>query len=168
MQFLFLLLLCVIPALIYAYLYVADHPIADFADINAIRIGKGVDVVLVQEDVSSVKYGPGTNGVQFEIMARQLYITRKWPVGRGKVYITCNHLKLIHLGSSSTVICKEMTGEEIELIMEAGSRIDFKGNVQTLKVNNNNGSLSISENYALQNTPENKNGTFTAIYRSII
>lgn len=133
---------------------------------SALRIQKGIHVYVTNGEMSSIAVSGNPDKLKVVCNGRRLRIKKALFAPDMDVYITCADLRKIRAEYGAQITCTNMRGENLELLMDENTQVQFSGNVAQLRVVNKNGSLRLSNNYRLEQQLYDYKGNFTDIYVS--
>lgn len=133
---------------------------------SALRVDKGLRVFVTTGNEQSITTSGNPNAIRVVCNGRRLKIKKALFAPETDVYITCTDLRKIRAEYGAYIICTNIHGEQLEILMDEHARVQFSGDVDQLRVVNKNGALQLSNNYQLDQQLYDYKGNYTDIYVS--
>ena len=133
---------------------------------DAIRVEKGITVILQQGDEPAVKVADQIDAKAINIRCKgaQLRISKKMFRKHTTVYVTCSELTKIRACYGAQVIANDISGEQLELIVDENAVVYLEADVDLIKSTNRNGLINITGDYRAEKGLFDYNGRYSVIY----
>ena len=133
---------------------------------DAIRVEKGITVILQQGDIPGVNVADhkDANAINIRCKGAQLRISKKMFRKQTTVYVTCSELTKIRACYGAQVIANDLSGEQLELIVDENAVVYIKADVDLNKSTNRNGLINITGDYHVEKGLYDYNGRYSVIY----
>ncbi|MBP8250308.1 MAG: DUF2807 domain-containing protein [Chitinophagales bacterium] len=133
---------------------------------DAIRVEKGITVILQQGDIPGVNVADhkDANAINIRCKGAQLRISKKMFRKQTTVYVTCSELTKIRACYGAQVIANDLSGEQLELIVDENAVVYIKADVDLIKSTNRNGLINITGDYHVEKGLYDYNGRYSVIY----
>lgn len=133
---------------------------------DAIRVEKGITVILQQGDEPGVYVAneQDKQAINIRCNGAQLRISKKMFRKHTTVYVTCKELSKIRACYGAQVIANDLTGEQLELIVDENAVVYIDADVDLIKSTNRNGLINITGDYRADKGMYDYNGRFSVIY----
>lgn len=133
---------------------------------TAIRVEKGITVILQQGETAGIMVEKEEDKAALNIRCNgnQLRLQKK-PFSKDiTVYVTCTNLDKIRLCYDAKLICNQLEGAQLELIIDENAVLYLSGSVDLIKSTTRNGIVNITGNYTVEKGLVDYNGRYTDIY----
>ncbi len=133
---------------------------------DAIRVEKGITVIIQQGEECGVKVADqqDANAINIRCNGAQLRISKKIFRKHTTVYVTCDQLTKIRACYGAQVIANDISGEQLELIVDENAVVYIEANVDVIKSTNRNGLINITGDYQAEKGLYDYNGRYSVIY----
>lgn len=133
---------------------------------DAIRVEKGITVILQQGEEPGVNVADqqDANAINIRCKGAQLRISKKMFRKHTTVYVTCSELTKIRACYGAQVIANDISGEQLELIVDENAVVYLEADVELIKSTNRNGLINITGDYRVEKGLYDYNGRYSVIY----